>query len=245
MSVEMKKALLPHHHGEMSEQLAEHMPSLEEFETAAQIFKLLSDPGRIRIFWLLCHCEECGIDIAAMVGMTGPAAAHHLRLLKEADLIVSRRDGKEVYYRAAQNEQANHLHLMIERIVEISCPEEETKLKKMYMNEEELIIEVHKLLTENLSERYTIEELSKRFLINTSSLKNEFKKRYGKPIGQYMKEYRIERAKTLLEETEDSIAVIAESVGYESQGKFAVAFKEICGESPTQYRRSEELGVRS
>ncbi len=236
MKIEMKKAILPHHHGETSEQLAEHMPSVEEFEKTAQIFKLLSDPGRIRIFWLLCHCEECGIDIAAMVGMTGPAAAHHLRLLKEAELIVSRRDGKEVYYRAADTEQVSHLHLMIEKIVEIGCPEEETRLKRMYMDEDELIAEVHRLLTENLSERYTIEELSKRFLINTSSLKSGFKKKYEKPIGQYMKEYRIKRAKQLLEETDDSIADIAESVGYESQGKFTAAFREINGVNPTQYR---------
>lgn len=236
MESSVKKTLLPHHHGEFGEQLAEHMPSVEEFEKTAQIFKLLSDPGRIRIFWLLCHCEECGIDIAAMVGMTGPAAAHHLRLLKEAELIVSRRDGKEVYYRAADTEQANHLHLMIEKIVEIGCPQEETRLKRMYLNEDELISEVHKLITENLSERYTIEELSKRFLINTSSLKTGFKRIYEKPIGQYMKEFRLKRAKQLLEETDDSIADIAESVGYESQGKFTAAFRENYGLNPSQYR---------
>ena len=63
--------------------------------------RLLSDAGRVRIFWLLCHCEECVVNLAAMVGMSSPAASHHLRQLKDSGLIISRRIGKEVYYRAA------------------------------------------------------------------------------------------------------------------------------------------------
>ena len=37
------------------------MPSVENFQTVADIFKQLGDGSRIRIFWLLCHCEECVI----------------------------------------------------------------------------------------------------------------------------------------------------------------------------------------
>ncbi|MDO4458820.1 MAG: AraC family transcriptional regulator [Clostridia bacterium] len=105
------------------------------------------------------------------------------------------------------------------------------------MNREELIKEVHKLITENIAERYTIEDLSRRFLINTSSLKEGFKEIYGKPIATYMKEYRMKRAEELLLETEDSMAVIAESVGYESQGKFTAAFREHSGMLPREYRK--------
>ena len=54
--------------------------------------------------------------------MTSPAVSHHLRQLKSRGLIVSRRDGKEVYYRAADTEQAQILHHMIEKMVEIFCP---------------------------------------------------------------------------------------------------------------------------
>ena len=79
--------------------------------------------SRVRIFWLLCHCEECVINLSSIVGMSSPAVSHHLRQLKNSGLIVSRREGKEVYYRAADTEQAQLLHHMIEKMVEIACPD--------------------------------------------------------------------------------------------------------------------------
>ncbi len=118
----MSNLPLPHNHGQQIEKELDHMPSEEDFQTVSDIFKQLCDGSRIRIFWLLCHCEECVINLAALVGMTSPAVSHHLRQLKSSGLIVSRRDGKEVYYRAADTEQAQILHHMIEKMVEISCP---------------------------------------------------------------------------------------------------------------------------
>ena len=97
---------LPHDHGQTIEHELEYMPSVENFQTVADIFKQLGDGSRIRIFWLLCHCEECVINLSAMVNMSSPAISHHLKQLKSAGLIVSRRDGKEVYYKAADTEQA-------------------------------------------------------------------------------------------------------------------------------------------
>ena len=92
---------LPHDHGQPFEQELEHMPSTEDFGTVAAIFKQLGDGSRLRIFWLLCHCEECVVNLSAMVKMSSPAVSHHLKQLKAAGLIVSRREGKEVYYKAA------------------------------------------------------------------------------------------------------------------------------------------------
>lgn len=116
---------LPHDHGQQIEKELQHMPKEEDFQTVSDIFKQLCDGSRIRIFWLLCHCEECVINLAALMGMTSPAVSHHLRQLKGSGLIVSRRDGKEVYYKAADTEQAQLLHHMIEKMVEISCPSNE------------------------------------------------------------------------------------------------------------------------
>ena len=107
---------LPHDHGQTIEQELEHMPSAENFQTVADIFKQLGDGSRIRIFWLLCHCEECVINLSAMVDMSSPAVSHHLKQLKSAGLIVSRRDGKEVYYRAADTEATQNFHHMNEHI---------------------------------------------------------------------------------------------------------------------------------
>ena len=118
----MDKRALPHDHGQAMEHILERVPSVEEFQTAADIFKQLGDGSRIRIFWLLCHCEECVINLSAMVDMSSPAVSHHLKQLKAAGLIVSHRAGKEVYYTAAQTDQARLLHRTIEQLMAIACP---------------------------------------------------------------------------------------------------------------------------
>ena len=58
-----------------------------------------------------------------MMEMSSPAVSHHLRLLKAGGLIVSRREGKEMYYRAAETELAQELHHIIEKIGDITCPD--------------------------------------------------------------------------------------------------------------------------
>ena len=63
----MNHFTLPHQHGQSMEQLLEHIPDSEHFEILASIFKLLGDPTRIRLFWILCHCEECVINLSAMI----------------------------------------------------------------------------------------------------------------------------------------------------------------------------------
>lgn len=114
---------LPHDHGQFPGYVIERMPSTNNFQTVADIFKQLGDGNRIRIFWLLCHCEECVINLSAMMKMSSPAISHHLKQLKSSGLIVSRRSGKEVYYRAADTQQAQLLHRMIETLLQINCPD--------------------------------------------------------------------------------------------------------------------------
>ena len=113
---------LPHDHGQAFEHAFDHMPAVEDFRTVSDTFKHMGDPVRVRIFWLLCHCEECVINLSAMVGMSSPAVSHHLKQLKAGGLVVSRREGKEVYYRAADTAPAQLLHHMIETLVAITCP---------------------------------------------------------------------------------------------------------------------------
>ena len=88
---------LPHNHGQKMASVLEKMPAGEDFQSVAEIFSGLGDSSRLRILWLLCHCEECTYNIAAAFGMSNPAASHHLRILKNSGLITSRRSGKEVY----------------------------------------------------------------------------------------------------------------------------------------------------
>lgn len=121
----MEQMNLPHHHGEGPETalIQEQLDQIDYFQAVAEVFKQLGDTTRIRIFWLLCHCEECVLNISALMKMSSPAVSHHLRPLKNSGLIVSRREGKEVYYRAADTQESRLLHEMIEQVMEITCPQ--------------------------------------------------------------------------------------------------------------------------
>lgn len=115
----MKKISLPHHHGESDKLngLFEQLSSLEKYQAAAELFKKLGDANRIRIFWLLCNCEECVINMSAILGLSSPAISHHLRSLKDNKLIVSRRDGKEVYYKASDTVESRLLKKLLHTVL--------------------------------------------------------------------------------------------------------------------------------
>lgn len=100
----------------------EMIPRREDFETAGDVFKLLGDATRARLFWLLCHCESCVCNLSDAMGMSSPAVSHHLKLLKTSGLVVTRREGKEVLYKAADTPLAQALHKIIEEVLQIACP---------------------------------------------------------------------------------------------------------------------------
>ena len=125
----MPKKILPrdHHNNTNLDKLLDNIPECEELQIVADVFKEISDSSRIRIFWLLCHCEECVLNLSVIMDMTAPAVSHHLARLKASGLIVSRREGREVYYKAADTHVVRMLHHMIESMVEITCPENDGK----------------------------------------------------------------------------------------------------------------------
>jgi ArsR family transcriptional regulator, lead/cadmium/zinc/bismuth-responsive transcriptional repressor len=76
----------------------EKMPPEEELYELAEVFKVFGDTTRIRILCALFESEMCVCDIAYLLNMTLSSISHQLRLLKQARLVKSRRDGKTVYY---------------------------------------------------------------------------------------------------------------------------------------------------
>lgn len=118
----MEHICLPHDHGQKMEEIVANIPEPERFAILAEMFRQLSDGSRLRLFWLLCHCEECVTNLSAMMGMSSPAVSHHLRQLKDANLVVTRREGKEVYYKAVDTPAAKLMHDAMENLMEITCP---------------------------------------------------------------------------------------------------------------------------
>ena len=122
----MSEIHLPHDHhsNPHQEEALARVAAIEDFNQTADVFKQLGDGSRLRIFWLLCRCEDCVLNISAMVGMSSPAVSHHLKQLKASGLITSRRDGKEMYYKAADTRQSRLLHETIETLMDMICPQD-------------------------------------------------------------------------------------------------------------------------
>ena len=80
------------------EDIKKNMPNEENLCDLADLFKVFGDSTRIKILSCLKVSELCVNDIAQALNMTVSAVSHQLRILKNAKLIKSRKQGKEVYY---------------------------------------------------------------------------------------------------------------------------------------------------
>lgn len=227
---------LPHLHG-----AAHTLPDVQRvlgadipFRAAAALFHSLADDTRLKLFWLLCHREECVVNLSALLAVTSPAVSHHLRCLKELSLVESRRIGKEVHYRAAQTPVCHALHRMVEQTMSLACPQEQNP------STQALMPRIHQYILEHLHEKHTIAQLAQAFHISPTTLKSHFQQAYGMPLAAHMKKHRLERAAQLLAETDKSIAEIAVLVGYGSQSRLAEAFRQAYGCLPSLWRKGNK-----
>lgn len=108
-----------------------------------------------------------------------------------------------------------------------------------YRTQVEKIHAVHDLITSDLRASHTQEELAAQFDLGLTALKQCFKSIYGKPIYQYLKEYRMNQAaEILLTEREKPITEVAVQCGYDNPGKFGQVFRAQFGMAPLEYRKS-------
>ena len=77
----------------------ERLPSEGVFQDLAETFRVLSDPGRVRLISALLEAGElCVCDLAAVTGLSQTACSHNLRLLRSSRLVRYRKQGRNVYY---------------------------------------------------------------------------------------------------------------------------------------------------
>ena len=62
-------------------------------------FKALSDPNRLLILEMLTCGEMCGCELLEKLHITQPTLSYHMNILREVDLIVARRSGKNIFYK--------------------------------------------------------------------------------------------------------------------------------------------------
>ncbi len=100
---ELETCTLLHVHADKVEQVKRLLPDEDMLNALSDLFRVFGDGTRIRILYVLFEQEVCVCDIATLLNMTQSAVSHQLRILKNARLIRSRREGKTVYYSLADD----------------------------------------------------------------------------------------------------------------------------------------------
>jgi DNA-binding transcriptional ArsR family regulator len=75
------------------------LPAPRVFQDLAETFRVLADPGCVRLIAALLEAGElCVCDLAAVTGLSQTACSHNLRLLRSSRLVRYRKQGRNVYY---------------------------------------------------------------------------------------------------------------------------------------------------
>jgi ArsR family transcriptional regulator len=74
------------------------VPVIDEADVAVEALRFLSDGNRLRILSILARRESCVCELIEQLGLTQPLMSYHLRRLREAGLVRSRRKAQWVYY---------------------------------------------------------------------------------------------------------------------------------------------------
>lgn len=92
-------------------------------------------------------------------------------------------------------------------------------------------------IRDNYTEPLTAQQIAGYLHIQPTYLHRLFREQTGMTVGAHIQRLRIERAKELLQETDDNLLQIANAVGLNSPQYFVQLFRRLCGISPTEYRR--------
>ena len=107
-----------HDHTAILQTVRQELPPEELICDLSDLFKVFGDTTRMRILYSLFESELCVCAIAELLGMTQSAVSHQLRVLKQAHLVKSRRDGKTIFYALADDHVATLLRQGTEHISE-------------------------------------------------------------------------------------------------------------------------------
>ena len=92
-----------HAQSHIIKKVTESMPDEEILYDLAELFKIFGDSTRIKILYVLFESEMCVFDISQLLNMSMSAISHQLRILKQAQLVKFRREGKTVFYSLADD----------------------------------------------------------------------------------------------------------------------------------------------
>ena len=91
---------------------------MQLYQQQARIMKALAHPVRLRIMDILRQEEECVCHLTAVLGAQQPYVSKQLAILREASLVVDRRDGSIVYYRLRDDRPADAIRAIRDMLAE-------------------------------------------------------------------------------------------------------------------------------
>ena len=103
---------------ETAEEIENKMPEESELYELADLFKVFGDSTRIKILYVLFENEMCVYDIANILNMTQSAISHQLRVLKQARLVSTRREGKTIFYSLCDDHVKTIFYHAMEHVME-------------------------------------------------------------------------------------------------------------------------------
>lgn len=80
------------------ESIKEELDKEKGINNLSKIYKALGDPSRLRIIFVLSKSPLCVCDIATLLDMTQSSISHHLRILRDLNLVKFKKEGKLVIY---------------------------------------------------------------------------------------------------------------------------------------------------
>ncbi len=106
-------------------------------EAAIKMFKALSDETRLRVYLLLLQGELCVCELVNILNMEQSRISHSVRILKEAGLVVNRREGKWIIYSVNPETENNRITQGLKYELELSKQDLKniTKCKKEKIRE--------------------------------------------------------------------------------------------------------------
>lgn len=95
------------------------MPDDDMLFDISELFKVFGDSTRTKILAALSASEMCVACISTILGMSVSAVSHQLRILRQAKLVKTRRDGKEIYYSLDDEHVGRIFETALEHIKEL------------------------------------------------------------------------------------------------------------------------------
>ena len=98
--------------------------TLHDLEQLAGLFRVLAEPNRLRILYLLMERETCVCELLPEMGISQPLLSHHLSVLAESGLIQSRRQAQRIFYSVVPEALAQLKGLLLDHFDPDTLPPE-------------------------------------------------------------------------------------------------------------------------